>query len=144
VHAGPADAIYVSGYGLLHPSNQAALLGWLDRLDDGNAVFFDPGPLVHLIPAEVLDPVLRRADWWTCNAREAASLTGQHDPLAAARGQNLRPRGKGLRAGGGSGPGGDGGGEESPDLKRKKPEPPPPKFTVDVFRGGKHTQEVFR
>jgi sugar/nucleoside kinase (ribokinase family) len=85
VHARPGDAIYVSGYGLLHPSNQAALLGWLERLDEQNAVFFDPGPLVHLIPAEVLDLVLRRADWWTCNASEAASLTGQQDPVAAAR-----------------------------------------------------------
>lgn len=65
------------------------------------------------------------------------------DPLALTRGQNLRARGKGLRATGGSAPGGDGA-DESPDLKRKKPEPPPPKFTVDVFRGGKHTQEVFR
>jgi sugar/nucleoside kinase (ribokinase family) len=92
VHARPLDAIYLSGYGLLHPSNQRALLGWLRRLDDGNPVFFDPGPLVHLIPAAVLDPVLRRADWWTCNAREAASLTGEQDPLAAARSLAQRQR----------------------------------------------------
>jgi sugar/nucleoside kinase (ribokinase family) len=81
VRARPGDAIYVSGYGLLHASNQRALLDWLERLDDANVVFFDPGPLGHLIPAEVLDPVLRRADWWTCNAREAAALTGRPDPF---------------------------------------------------------------
>ncbi len=35
--------------------------------------------------------------------------------------------------------------EEDPDLKaRKKKEPDPPKVVVDVFRGGKHTQEVFK
>jgi sugar/nucleoside kinase (ribokinase family) len=85
VQARPRDAIYLSGYGLLHPSSQRALLGWLERLDDRNVVFCDPGPLVHLIPPGVLDPVLRRADWWTCNAREAAALTGQQDPLAAAQ-----------------------------------------------------------
>jgi sugar/nucleoside kinase (ribokinase family) len=85
VRARPRDAIYVSGYGLVHPSNQRALVDWLGRLDGGNTVFFDPGPLVHLIPADVLEPVLRRADWWTCNAREAARVTGQQDPLAAAR-----------------------------------------------------------
>jgi sugar/nucleoside kinase (ribokinase family) len=85
VRARPGDAIYVSGYGLLHPANRRALLGWLARLDDGHVVFFDPGPLVPLIPAEALDSVLRRADWCTCNAREAACLTGQQDPLAAAR-----------------------------------------------------------
>jgi sugar/nucleoside kinase (ribokinase family) len=85
VIAGPRDAAYLSGYGLLHPSNQRALLGWLRRLDEGNPVFFDPGPLVHLIPGDVLDSVLRRADWCTCNATEAARLTGRPDPLDAAR-----------------------------------------------------------
>ncbi len=85
VRAGPGDAIYVSGYGLVHRSNRAALLGWLDRLGDGNVLFFDPGPLVQLIPAETLEPVLRRADWSTCNAREAAMLTGRQDPVAATR-----------------------------------------------------------
>ncbi len=85
VRAGPRDAIYLSGYGMLYPSNQRALRDWLERLDGASVVFFDPGPLVHLIPAVLLDLVLRRADWWTCNAREAASVTGEPDPLAAAR-----------------------------------------------------------
>jgi len=31
----------------------------------------------------VLDPVLRRADWVTCNAREGALLTGLSEPGAA-------------------------------------------------------------
>jgi pilus assembly protein CpaB len=33
---------------------------------------------------------------------------------------------------------------DSPDLKKKKKEPEPPKAVVDVFRGAKHTQEVFK
>jgi sugar/nucleoside kinase (ribokinase family) len=94
VRARPRDAIYVSGYGLLHPANRQALLGWLARLDDGHVVFFDPGPLVRLIPAEALDSVLRRADWCACNAREAACLTGQQDPLAAARALGRRAGGR--------------------------------------------------
>src|SRR5262249_797739 len=40
------DAIYLSGYGLVHDSNRAALLGWLARLGGGQLVYFDPGPLV--------------------------------------------------------------------------------------------------
>ena len=61
------------------------------------------------------------------------------DPLAMMRGEAQRARLKGRRGPGPDAP------EESPDLKvKKKPEPPPPKFVVDVFRGGKHTQEVFR
>jgi sugar/nucleoside kinase (ribokinase family) len=85
VRAGPRDAIYLSGYGMLHPGNQRALRDWLERLDGASVVFFDPGPLVQLIPAAILDLLLRRADWWTCNAREAASVTGEPGPLAAAR-----------------------------------------------------------
>ena len=68
------------------------------------------------------------------------------DPLAQVRGQALRGRLKGSRPGAGpaAGPGDSSDAADSPDLKKKKPEPPPPKFVVDVFRGGKHTQEVFK
>src|SRR5215475_16189697 len=47
------DALYLSGYGLVHDSNRAALLGWLARAGV-NTVFFDPGPLVGSIPAGAL------------------------------------------------------------------------------------------
>ena len=36
------------------------------------------------IPAAVLDPVLARCDWWSCNQREAGLLTGASDPAEAA------------------------------------------------------------
>jgi sugar/nucleoside kinase (ribokinase family) len=85
VRAGAADAVYLSGYGLAHPSNRPALLHWLGRLDDANPVFFDPGPLVGQLPATARTEVLRRADWLTCNAREATLLTGAADPAQAAR-----------------------------------------------------------
>jgi sugar/nucleoside kinase (ribokinase family) len=77
------DAVYLSGYSLVHDSNRAALFGWLARLG-GQPVFFDPGPLVTSIPAGALAGVLGRADWLTCNAREAAVLAGNEDPRAAA------------------------------------------------------------
>jgi len=83
VSPGPGDAVYLSGYGLVHPANRAALLGWLSRLGNGHIVTFDPGPLVRSLPGDVLDPVLGRADWLTCNAREATLLTGAPDPLSA-------------------------------------------------------------
>lgn len=85
VRAGPRDAVYLSGYGLAHPSNARGIVDWLGRLGEPNVVFLDPGPLVGDVPANVLDYVLRRADWVTCNAREAARLTGLADPRAAAR-----------------------------------------------------------
>lgn len=94
VRAGLRDAVYLSGYSFVHPGNRGALLEWLDRLRDGNVVFFDPGPLGDSVPAGVLDRVMRRADWVTCNAREAARLTGLDDPVLAAR--ELAQRGPAL------------------------------------------------
>ncbi|HEY6278194.1 MAG TPA: PfkB family carbohydrate kinase [Streptosporangiaceae bacterium] len=84
VRPAPQDAVYLSGYSLLHDSNRAALPAWLARLGDGHTLFFDPGPLVGSIPAGALAAVLGRADWLTCSAREAALLAGTADPQAAA------------------------------------------------------------
>jgi sugar/nucleoside kinase (ribokinase family) len=85
VRAAPGDALYLSGYGLAHPSNAPALLGWLGRLGEEHLVVFDPGPLAGSLPGDVLTPVLARADWVTCNARESALLTGARDPGDALR-----------------------------------------------------------
>ena len=85
VRPGPGDAVYLSGYGLAHPSNAAALLGWLRRLADDHLVVLDPGPLAGTLPDGVLRPVLARADWVTCNARESVRLTGSADPREALR-----------------------------------------------------------
>jgi sugar/nucleoside kinase (ribokinase family) len=81
----PGDAVYLSGYGLAHPSNAAALLDWLGRLGEEHVVAFDPGPLAGALPGDVLAPVLARADWVTCNARESMVLTGSPEPGDALR-----------------------------------------------------------
>jgi sugar/nucleoside kinase (ribokinase family) len=94
VPAGPGDAVYVSGYGLAAPDSGAALGAWAAALSFGVLLFVDPGPLVAQIPAAVLDPVLARCDWLSCNHREAAMLAdarpadsalGSVDPAEAAR-----------------------------------------------------------
>jgi sugar/nucleoside kinase (ribokinase family) len=114
----PGDTAYLSGYSFLHAANRAALVDWLGRPDgtgapgrSGTVVVFDPGPLADQIPAAALAAVLGRADWLTCNAREAAILSGQSDPLAAARALAAGERGVVVR----TGPGGcllsHGGGE---------------------------------
>jgi pilus assembly protein CpaB len=71
------------------------------------------------------------------NRLRAEPVTGDVlDPLAMTRGtQRVRAR---LAAAPDADP------ADTPDLKKRKPDPPPPAATVDVFRGGKHTQEVFR
>jgi sugar/nucleoside kinase (ribokinase family) len=85
VQVRPGDAVYVSGYGLVAPASGAILGAWAARLPPEVLLFTDPGPLVADIPAAVLDPVLARCDWWSCNQREAALLTGASDPAEAAR-----------------------------------------------------------
>jgi sugar/nucleoside kinase (ribokinase family) len=99
--AGPGDAVYVSGYGLAAPASGAGLATWAAALPGGVTLFVDPGPLVAGIPAGQLDPVLARADWWSCNQREATLLTGAGPPAEAARQLRARlPRGSVLvRAG---------------------------------------------
>ena len=81
----PGDAVYVSGYGLVPPESGPLLGAWAASLPPGVLLFGDPGPLVADIPAAVLDPVLARCDWWSCNQREAALLAGRGDPAGAAR-----------------------------------------------------------
>ncbi len=83
--AGVGDAVYVSGYGLAAPGSGAILGAWAAGLPPAVLLFVDPGPLVADIPAAVLGPVLGRCDWWSCNQREAALLTGAGDPAEAAR-----------------------------------------------------------
>jgi sugar/nucleoside kinase (ribokinase family) len=80
----------VSGYGLAAPDSGPDLGRWAAGLPTGVTLFIDPGPLVADIPAGILGPVLERADWWSCNQREAALLTGTDQPAEAAR--QLRPR----------------------------------------------------
>ena len=83
--AGPGDAVYVSGYGLVAPDSGPVLGSWAAALPPAVLLFVDPGPLVAQIPAEVLDPVLARCDWLSCNAREAALLTDAATPDEATR-----------------------------------------------------------
>jgi sugar/nucleoside kinase (ribokinase family) len=81
----PTDALAISGYGLLHDASRHAILERLPRLSPETMVCYDPGPLGHTLPDDVMDAVRRRADWWSCNTREAELITGCIDPSDAAR-----------------------------------------------------------
>ncbi|MEO6702384.1 MAG: PfkB family carbohydrate kinase [Jatrophihabitantaceae bacterium] len=80
----PRDLVYLSGYSLLHPAGPAAVEILLEKLADQVLVLLDPGPLVDRIGAAALVTASRRADWISCNAREAQLWTGVGDPSAAA------------------------------------------------------------
>jgi sugar/nucleoside kinase (ribokinase family) len=74
VPAGPGDAVYVSGYGLVAQETGPALSAWAAALPPGVLLFVDPGPLAGQIPAALLEQALTRCDWLSCNEREAALL----------------------------------------------------------------------
>jgi sugar/nucleoside kinase (ribokinase family) len=78
------DLLHVSGYGLLTETNGGVLAPWLGGLDRRNTVFLDPGPLVADIDAAVWRTAVGRADWLSCNEREAGLITGVGDVRAAA------------------------------------------------------------
>jgi sugar/nucleoside kinase (ribokinase family) len=77
------DLVHVSGYGLLDTTNAEVLAPWLRRLDPAIRVLFDPGPLVADIRPSIWADAVGRADWVSCNAREALLITGEADVRAA-------------------------------------------------------------
>ena len=76
------DVVSVSGYGLVHGPSRDALVPWVLALPDDVTVVLDPGPLA---PADALEVLLPRVDWFSANLAEArALLDGDPDPVDAA------------------------------------------------------------
>ena len=88
------DVVYISGYGLVGEAGGPGAdssgqsfgtpLG-ISPWPPSAQLFIDPGPLVAQIPQAVLDQVLGRCDWLSCNQREGALLTGVGEAAEAAR-----------------------------------------------------------
>lgn len=83
----------LSGYALHYSGSQAALTRWLNSDVAMGMLFFDPSPVVAALRPEALSAALRRADWISANAREAAVITGISDPKAAALSLSKNKRG---------------------------------------------------
>ncbi|MDP9638884.1 sugar/nucleoside kinase (ribokinase family) [Rhodococcus cercidiphylli] len=88
-----ADLVYVTGYGLAHESNAAALTAWLPTLPADVTVLFDPSPLIATLNRDVVDAVLARADIVSVNLREGMLLTDEVDidSIAAELVTRVRP-----------------------------------------------------
>lgn len=86
------DLVYVTGYGLAHESNAAALMNWLPTLPDEVVILFDPSPLIATLDRCVVDAVLARADIVSVNLREGALMTGAVDIDSIAIGLAERVR----------------------------------------------------
>ncbi len=94
------DLVYVSGYSLAHPTNAAALPGWLQELPERTRVITDPSPLIGELDPAVLGPTLRRTDVLTANAREAAIATGLTSPTRSTSGEAAAALVERIRPGG--------------------------------------------
>ena len=92
VTARPGDAAGLSGYGLVHPSNRGALLGWLARLPAAATVVFDPGPLVMSIPPAGAGPGARPGRLADLQCARSGRADRGGTPAAALRALAARPR----------------------------------------------------
>ncbi|WP_191562889.1 PfkB family carbohydrate kinase [Janibacter melonis] len=73
-HVREGDVVYVSGYGLYHPGNAAAITSWLPRVPAEVMVVVDTSPMIAHVPSDVFALVAARADLWTANEEEACAL----------------------------------------------------------------------
>jgi sugar/nucleoside kinase (ribokinase family) len=78
------DWVFTSGYMLSYPGSRDALASWIEALPPEIPFVFDPTPVVSEIPKDILARVLARTSWLSCNAAEAAAITGTADVATGA------------------------------------------------------------
>ncbi|TPL95769.1 PfkB family carbohydrate kinase [Mesorhizobium sp. B2-3-12] len=81
---GPDDWVFTSGYTLSYPGSRDALTGWIEALPADIPFVFDPTPVIADIPRAILDRVLARTTWLSCNTTEAAGIAGPGEAEALA------------------------------------------------------------
>lgn len=79
------DWVFASGYTLSYPDSRVALAAWIDRLPAGIPLVFDPTPVVDRVPDDILERVLARTTWLSCNEAEAAMIAGAGSPEQLCR-----------------------------------------------------------
>ena len=67
----PDDWVFTSGYTTIR--QQGPWRGWIETLPNGIPFVFDPTPDLE-IPQPILNRVLARTTWLSCNATEAAAI----------------------------------------------------------------------
>jgi sugar/nucleoside kinase (ribokinase family) len=78
------DRVFASGYTLSYPGSRDALADWIEALPAEIPFVFDPTPVIAEIPRPVLDRVLARTTWLSCNTNEAAEIAGAGDAQTVA------------------------------------------------------------
>ncbi|MDX8535079.1 PfkB family carbohydrate kinase [Mesorhizobium sp. VK25A] len=78
------DWVFTSGYTLSYPGSRDVLADWIEALPAGIPFVFDPTPVIADIPRPILDRVLARTTWLSCNTNEAAEIAGAGDAQTVA------------------------------------------------------------
>lgn len=99
--AQPQDWLFASGYTLSYPASGESVAAKAERLARTNPLVFDPTPVVLEIPSAILARVLEATRWLSCNADEAAFITGGSEFPAKALLERYCPNAAGvvIRAG---------------------------------------------
>ncbi|WP_192243418.1 PfkB family carbohydrate kinase [Mesorhizobium silamurunense] len=84
VKVAPGDWVFASGYTLSYPGSRDALADWVEALPPEIPFVFDPTPVIAEIPRPILDRVLTRTTWLSCNTDEAAEIAGAGDAQTVA------------------------------------------------------------
>jgi len=84
VKVGQGDWVFTSGYTLSYPGSRDALTDWIAALPADIPFVFDPTPVIADIPRPILDRVLARTTWLSCNTNEAAEIAGPGDAQTVA------------------------------------------------------------
>ncbi|WP_027145339.1 PfkB family carbohydrate kinase [Mesorhizobium sp. WSM3626] len=78
------DWVFTSGYTLSYPDSRDVLADWIEALPAGIPLVFDPTPVIADIPRPILNRVLARTTWLSCNTNEAAEIAGPGDAQTVA------------------------------------------------------------
>ncbi|OHV90660.1 PfkB family carbohydrate kinase [Mesorhizobium sp. ORS 3428] len=84
VKVSPGDWVFTSGYTLSYPGSRDTLADWIAALPPEIPFVFDPTPVIAEIPRPILDRVLARTTWLSCNTDEAAKIAGAGDAQTVA------------------------------------------------------------
>ncbi len=84
VEIADGDWVVVSGYTLSYPRSREALTTWIEALPETVLLLFDPAPVVTDIPPSLLQRVLSRVTWLSCNETEAEAIAAGGSPNANA------------------------------------------------------------
>ncbi|MDX8479613.1 PfkB family carbohydrate kinase [Mesorhizobium sp. VK24D] len=84
VKVSPGDRVFTSGYTLSYPGSRDALADWIEALPADIPFVFDPTPVIAEIPRPILDRVLARTTWLSCNTNEAVEIAGAGDAQTVA------------------------------------------------------------